>query len=452
MPGTTAQRDPFDPHLLALDGYVYLFPLVVMETTRRQMTNAAPDAAPGRGPMNTFTHIRAFPTAEFRAVVRPNFDTLYSLAWLDLSDGPMALSTPDTDGRYYVLAIYDMWSNAFAAPGWRTSGTGAATWALTPPGWSGTLPDGVRGVPAPTPTVWIIVRTQTNGRADYPAVHALQDGYAVTPLARWGQPPVAVPAPIDPDVDMDTEPLRQVNALSAVEFFDLGARLMGAHPPAVTDWSVLERIARLGIVPGRPFDLQELAPDVRAAVEAVPAEAVAHLRALVPTMARLAHGWTMNTDSMGVYGNFYLKRAIVSMIGLGANAPEDAIYPLQVVDANGQPATGATRYILHFPAGQLPPVDAFWSVTLYDEEGFQIPNAIDRFAIGDRDLLGYNADGSLTIHIQAQAPADDARANWLPAPTGPFSLCMRLYAPRPEALDGRWNPPALTPLRSGGAS
>ena len=155
---------------------------------------------------------------------------------------------------------------------------------------------------------------------------------------------------------------------------------------------------------------------------------------------------------MGVYGNFYLKRAIVSMIGLGANTPEDAIYPLQVVDANGQPATGATRYILHFPAGQLPPVDAFWSVTLYDGEGFQIPNAIDRFAIGDRDPLGYNADGSLTIHIQAQAPADDARANWLPAPTGPFSLCMRLYAPRPEALDGRWNPPALTPLRSGGAS
>ena len=157
---------------------------------------------------------------------------------------------------------------------------------------------------------------------------------------------------------------------------------------------------------------------------------------------RLAHGWTMNTDSMGRYGNFYLKRAIVSMIGLGANAPEDAIYPLQVVDANGQPATGATRHILHFPAGQLPPVDAFWSVTLYDGEGFQIPNA----STGSRSGTATPSSTTPTDRSPStsrRAPADDARANWLPAPTGPFSLCMRLYAPRPEALDGLWNPPAL---------
>jgi hypothetical protein len=442
--GAPAQRDPFDAQLLAQEAYTYLLPLVVMETTRRQMTNAAPDTAPGRGPMNSFTHIRAFPTAEFRAVVRPNFDTLYSLAWLDLSAGPMVVSTPDTGGRYVVTALYDMWTNAFAAPGWRTSGTRAASWALTPPGWVGSLPDGVRAIAAPTPTVWVIVRTQTNGPADYDAVHAVQAGYTVQPIATWGQEAPPVAAPVDPAVDMATEPLRQVLALSATEFFDLGARLMGTHAPALSDWSLIERIGRLGIVPGQPFDLDPLAPEARAALDAAPAATLAHLRGLVPTMARLANGWTMNTDSMGVYGNFYVKRAIVAMIGLGANSAEDAIYPLQVADADGHPATGEHRYALRFAADQLPPVDAFWSVTMYDAEGFQVANPINRFALGDRDTLTYDSDGSLTIHIQPDEPADLSTANWLPAPTGAFGLCLRLYAPRPEALDGRWNPPALT--------
>jgi hypothetical protein len=423
--------------------YTYLYPLVTMEMTRRQMTNSAAGQRAGRGPMNQFVHIRAFPSADFRVVVRPNFDTLYSSAWLDLSGGPLVVSAPDTDGRYYLLPMYDMWTDAFAVPGWRTSGTQEAHWAVLPPGWTGEIPEGIRPIPAPTPTVWIIGRTKTDGPADYEAVHAVQDGFTITPLSAWpGQAPPAPFAP-DPAVDDETEPLRQVHAMSAHDFFTLGAQLMRTHPPHATDFSVVERARRIGVVPGEPFDPSALDAAALAALESVPADVVQRLEAMMPTMARVANGWVMNTDSMGVYGNSYLKRAIIAMAGLGANQAEDAIYPLQITASDGKPAHGSKRYVVHFPAGALPPVDAFWSITLYDDDGFQVGNPIDRYAIGDRDPLTFNPDGSLDIWVQHNDPGEDRTGNWLPAPADGFSLCLRLYAPHPDALDGGWNPPPL---------
>ena len=165
----------------------------------------------------------------------------------------------------------------------------------------------------------------------------------------------------------------------------------------------------------------------------------------IPTLAAVVNGWQMNTNSMGAYGNFYMKRAIVAMIGLGANQPEDAIYPLIISDADGNPIEGGKRYVLHFSKAELPPVDAFWSVTMYDEVGFQIANELNRFAIGDRDALKYNTDGSLDIYIQHESPGGDKESNWLPSPAkgGPLGVTMRLYAPKPQALDGRWVPPAI---------
>jgi hypothetical protein len=433
----------FDVHGIGVELYTYLYPLVTMEVTRRQMTNAPLGAITGRGPMNTFVHVREYPPVEFRDVVRPNFDTLYSVAWLDLSAEPLVVSAPDTGGRYYVLPMYDMWTEAFAAPGWRTTGTDAASWALLPPGWSGTLPEGVRPIRCPTSMVWVIGRTQTNGTHDYDAVHAVQDGLAVTPLSVWPSAATPVQAVVDPGVDNDTEPLHQVNAMSMVDFLTLGADLLCVHPPHPTDFGIVERARRIGFSAGEPFDAAALDAVTLDALESVPKEALAHMQSVVPTMARMANGWSMNTDSMGVYGNFYLKRAIVALVGLGANQVEDAIYPLQEVTGDGTPADGSHKYVLRFAADAMPPVNAFWSVTMYDEEGFQVANPIDRFAIGDRDDLRYEADGSLTLLVQHDDPGGDATANWLPAPAGQFSLCMRLYAPLPQALDGRWNPPPL---------
>jgi len=441
----------FDPHQLGVEAYLYLYPLVTMEATRRQLTNIDAGKVPGRAPMGQFAHVPAFPAADFKAVVRPNFDTLYSSIWLDLSAGPVIVSLPDTGDRYYVFPVYDMWTDAFAAPGWRTTGTGEQRYALVPPGWSGPLPDGAHALAAPTPTVWIIGRTQTNGPADYDAVHQVQAGFTATPLARWGQPsaqpPARAPFQADPAVDMTTPPLDQVEAMTATEFFALGAELMKVHPPHPTDFSVLSRIARIGLRPGNSFDPGQLDAPARAALEGVPKTAQDLMSQTTPQLARITNGWQMNTNAMGVYGNFYLKRAIVARLGLGANSPEDAIYPLLVADADGAPLSGDHDYLCHFPASELPPVDAFWSITMYDAHGFQAANPLDRFAIGDRDPLVYNSDGSLDIYLQHASPGPGRESNWLPAPEGPLGITMRLYAPRPEALDGRWNPPPVRRTR-----
>jgi len=334
------------------------------------------------------------------------------------------------------LPMLDMWTDVFAAPGKRTTGTGAQSFVVTAPGYTGELPPDTPVIEAPTPWVWVIGRTQTNGPDDYPAVHAVQDGYTITPLQ-------ATKHTIDPAQDVSTEALRLVNGMSAVEFFGCACEAMLVNPPHTTDFSILARIANLGIVPGQAFDPSSLDP---AALVEVEAGAVAAREAIVtapPRLARLANGWGMLTDSMGVYGNNYLRRAAIALGGLGANPPEDAVYPLLMLDADGDTLAGERDYVIHFEADQLPPVDAFWSITMYDSEGFQTANELDRFAIGDRDHLTYNEDGSLDISIQHTNPGPDAESNWLPAPTGPLGITMRLYAPKPEALDGEWSPPPV---------
>jgi hypothetical protein len=439
--GTAAGQER-EARELGVEAYVYVYPLVLMELTRRQVTNLPAGTRPGFAPMGAFAHIREFPAAEFRNVVRPNFDTLYSSAWLDLTSEPMVVSAPDTDGRHYLLPMLDMWTDVFAVPGKRTTGTKAGHFAVVGPGWSGQLPDDVVRIDAPTPYVWVIGRTQTNGPTDYEAVGAVQDGYMITPLAHWGQAPAPIEAPRDPSVDVDTEPLAQVNGLPAREFFALAAELLSLHPPHLTDWSILARIARIGLRPGEPFDV-DAHPALPAMLDEVPAAAIALMRSAAPRMAPVVNGWQMLTDSMGVYGNYYLRRAVIAMMGLGANPPEDAIYPLNLADADGQPLNGDDDYVLHFAGDELPPVGAFWSVTMYDAEGFQAANSINRFAIGDRDDLTYNRDGSLDLYLQHDNPGPDREANWLPAPRGALGVTLRLYAPTPEALDGRWNPPPV---------
>ncbi len=429
---------------IGIEAYQYFYSLVSMEVTRRISTNIEPGKEPGKGPMNHFWHMREYPTADFRAVVRPNFDTLYSSAWLDLTSEPMIVTAPDTAGRYYLLPMLDMWSDVFASPGKRTSGTGAASWAVVPPGWTGTLPAGVGRIDAPTRYVWIIGRTQTNGPADYDAVHKVQDGYAITPLSQWGKPPVAPKATIDPAVDMKTPPLDQVNNMKGTEYFRLAAELMKLHPPHLSDWSTVARMRRIGIEAGKSFDPAALDPKVRDALDRAAPAGLKLMVAKMPTLARVVNGWQMNTDTMGVYGNYYLKRAIIAMAGLGANQPEDAIYPMLLVDAEGKPLRGDGKYIVHFDKGEVPPAGAFWSITMYDEAGFQVANPINRFAIGDRDALKFNADGSLDILIQHASPGKDLESNWLPAPaSGTLGITMRLYAPKAHALDGRWSPPVV---------
>ncbi|NUU34873.1 DUF1254 domain-containing protein [Pseudomonas sp. C2B4] len=432
-----------EAHAIGVDAYVYFYPLLTMDITRQQFTNIEPGKEFGKGPMNMFVSVPQYPPASFKGVVRSNFDTLYSIAWLDLTKEPLVIAAPDTDGRFYLLPMLDMWSDVFASPGWRTTGTDAGQFLVTPPGWTGAVPAGLDHLPAPTPYVWVIGRTKTDGAADYAAVHKIQAGYTITPLSRLGKGEEPVSVKIDPAVDMKTPPKIQVDTMSAAKYFAYAAELLKVHPAHSTDQPMLAQIKRIGIEPGKPFDMEALAPEIKAALQTVPEEAQALMKWKVETLARVVNGWSMNTDTMGVYGNYYLKRAIVAQVGLGANLPEDAIYPLNLGDENGKALDGANKYVLHFPKGQTPPVNAFWSVTLYDPEGFQVGNELNRFAVSSWMPFKNNDDGSLDIYFQNESPGKALEANWLPAPKGPFNLTMRLYGPKAEALNGKWNPPPV---------
>lgn len=447
LPGLTGHAAPITEeaaHAIGVDAYVYFYPLLSMDITRKQFTNIEPGKEFGKGPMNRFVSIPAYPPADFKGVVRSNFDTLYSIAWLDLTKEPLVVSAPDTNGRFYLLPMLDMWTDVFASPGWRTTGTEAANYLVTPPGWTGTVPEGFSQIAAPTPYVWTIGRTKTDGPADYPAVHKIQAGYKVTPLSQWGKTAAPTTVKIDPAVDMITPPKVQVDSMSADKYFTYAAELLKVNPPHATDQPIIAQMKSIGIEPGKSFDFEKLDPVVKKALSTVPEEALQLMKWKVPTLARVANGWSMNTDTMGVYGNYYLKRAIVAQVGLGANLPEDAIYPLNLCDDTGKPLDGANRYVMHFEKGATPPVNAFWSITLYDAEGFQVGNELNRFAVSSWMPFKYNADGSLDLYFQNDSPGKDKQANWLPAPKTAFNLCMRLYGPKSEALTGKWNPPHVT--------
>lgn len=400
----------------AVEAYHYLFPLVLMDVTRRQMTAGGRHA-------NRLIHRRQYPDAADRGVVRPNFDTLYSAAWLDLTE-PVVLSVPEAD-RYTIFPLYDMWTDVFASFGTRTA---FGDFAVVGPGWTGAVPEGAHRIEAPTPAVWLIGRTQTNGPDDYAAVHAYQDAVRLTPVGSAEPEPDGDDEPVGPE-----EPMRQVQAMSAAGFFSTGCRLLARHGAHPTDHAVLMRMAGIGLRPG-PLD------EVHPALEAAPATAQAGMRRVLEASGRLVNGWRLQTSGMGVWGNDYARRAAFALIGLGALPVEDAVYPICAVDADGMPLTGDQDYVLRFEADALPPVRAFWSVTVYDQEGYQVPNAIDRFTLGDRDALTYGPDGSLELHVRSE-PAD---TNWLPSPPGqPFTLTMRLYDCEPAVVNGTWDPPPV---------
>jgi hypothetical protein len=430
---------------IALDAYIYFYPLMSMDLSRKQFTNGTNDF---KGPMNTFVNVPAYPPADFKGVVRSNFDTLYSVSWLDMTKEPVVISAPDTDGRYYLLPMLDMWTDVFASPGWRTTGTKAGNFLVTPPSWTGTVPDGMTRISAPTPYVWLIGRTKTDGPPDYDAVRKIQAGYKVTLLSDFGKPPKPVEFKLDPSVDMKTPPKVQVDTMAGGKYFAYAAELLKLHPPHVTDEPIIARMKKIGIEVGKSFDISKLDPAVQKAVEGAPQDGQKLMAWKLPTLARVANGWSMNTDTVGVYGNYYLKRAILSQQGLGANVVEDAIYPLNLADESGKPLDGANRYTITFEKGAAPPVNAFWSITLYDQEGFQVGNILNRFAVSSWMPFKYNSDGSLDLYFQNESPGKDMEANWLPAPKGPFNLTMRLYAPKSEALTGRWNPPTVTKVQA----
>jgi len=434
-----SEQEAFD---LATEAYVYGYPLVTMETTRRVMTNTA-EPKGTHAPMGRFVRMRAYPDASFRDVTAPNADTLYSTAWLDLGKEPYVLSLPDMGDRYFLMPMLSGWTDVFAVPGKRTTGTGAQTYAITGPGWKGTLPEGVKQIKAPTDMVWILGRTYCTGTPeDYAATHAVMDEYRLTPLSEYGKQYTPPPGKVDPNVDMKTAVREQVHAMDAAAYFGLLAELMKDNPPAEADAPMVATLAKIGVVPGKPFDGSKLPKSVAARV---PKAAQERIMGHFKEAGEDINGWTFATKT-GLYGTEYLQRAFITAVGLGANRPQDAVYPTTQVDVDGSPLDGANDYVLHFPKGQTPPADAFWSITMYDAGYFFVENPLDKYTVSPRNDLKYNADGSLDIHIRHESPGKDQEANWLPAPEGKFILMMRLYWPSespPSIIDGTWKPPGV---------
>ncbi len=447
-----AQPSPEEVRQIALDAYIYGYSLLTTDVTRVQMSNVT-KAEGLHAPLGQFINVKRYPPAEFRAVSAPNADTLYSLGWLDLKE-PQVFSHPDMGKRYYLFPFTDLWMTDFYTPGTRTTGEKAANFLVTGPGWQGEVPAGMIHVPVKTRYTVILGRTYADGsEADYAAVNALQAQYKVTPLSAWGKPytPVAPEVDPNPGYNMTDKPQKVLLDLGVDGYFNKMAQLMcEIAPPAAEDAPILQRMASIGIEPCKPFSSSALSADAQAAIKDLPQAALELLNQNKQSMGQVVNGWIIS-KGLGVYGTNYLKRAVVAAFGWPANLQDDAVYPYTWNDSTGQALNGANRYTVTFAKGQTPPVNAFWSITMYmiDQGWWFVPNALNKFTVSPRDKLVYNADGSLTLYFQTESPGKDKEANWLPAPKGDFVLMMRMYWPKetdPSVLTGSWEPPKVTKL------
>lgn len=442
--GDQAGRD--DALNIATDAYIYGYPLVTMDMTRRQMTNiAVPEGT--HAPMGQLVKMRTYPDASFRTVTAPNADTLYTTAWLDVSREPWILSVPDMGNRYYLLPFLSGWTDVFQVPGTRTTGGQAQKYAITGPGWSGQLPPGVVEYKSPTGMVWLLGRIYCTGTPeDYKTVHALQDKFSLMPLSSYGKPYTPPPGEVDTHFDMKTAVRDQVDAMGTVEFFTYLARLMKTNPPAAEDAPIVEQMAKIGLVPGQDFDPSKLAAIDKQALDSVPKAAQQKIMAYFKQSGKPVNGWLFTTKT-GLYGTDYTQRALVTAVGLGANLPQDAVYPTGETDAGGQEFNaGSKKYVIHFEKGGMPPVRGFWSLTMYDDKYFFVANPLNRYNLSQRNKFVTNPDGSVDLYLQAESPGKAKEANWLPAPKGKFVPMLRLYWPTekpPSIIDGTWKPPAI---------
>ena len=418
----------------AAEAYLFGYPLVIMDVTRANSERTL-------GPENQLHRMRRFPDATFKDVVRPNVDTLYTSAFIDMRKGPWVFEMPPNEQRFEVMPFMDAWTNIFAAPGTRSTGTAGRKFLLAAAHWQGQVPAGLTLLRAPTQIVWLIGRTQANGATDYAVVHALQDGLKLRSMAAWQSGQQEPATAWTGAAERPGPAIEQMQAMSAETFFSRLAMLLVNNPPGAADGAAMAELARLGVRPGQPPQWAWLDHwSVRLGRWIADAGVARELK----KPRSLVRGWATPPAILGDYGTDYHLRAAVAMVGLGANLPADAIYPNTRVDQHGEPLDGSHRYRLHFKAGELPPVNAFWSVTAYNAQDFFIDNPIHRYALGDRDALAFNTDGSLDLLLQSMLPTGEQARNWLPLRAGePFLLNARLYWPKPAALNGAWGMPAV---------
>lgn len=436
---------PQEAQQIAHDATVFGFPLVIMDLTRQVFTAVPAPNAYG-SPANQFGNKKVFPDATFVNVVNPNADTLYSSAWIDTREGPIILSLPDTQGRYYLMPMLNLWTDCFASPGSRTTGTGAGNYAITGPNWNGKLPAGIAEMKSSTRWVWIVGRIACTGPSDYQNVSKLQDQLKLTPLSAWGTnyaPPANVP--VDPKVNARISPLNQLLALDAATYFNYVCQLMVENPPYQADAPILDKMAKIGIKTGADYNAYFAGLDsgVKSAIQTGYQSALTGIPA--GGIGTIKNGWQLSYDT-GNYKTNYTLRAAIAYRGLGANLADDAFYASAATSGDGAKFSSDNKYIIHFDKDGIPPVNGFWSLSMYNEKILFADNPINRYCVGSLSdpPLVKNLDGSIDIYIQRDPPDTAKMPNWLPTPaSGSFSLTIRLYWPQKAVLDKSWIPPAV---------
>jgi hypothetical protein len=444
----------------ASDVYIYgLAPVLANITEQIDTSVAAQSNSTGQAPINQFANEQTYPSPTNSVIVRPNADTLYSTAWLNLANGPLVLQTPNTGSNFELFQFLDAYTNTFAGIGTRTTGSGAQSVLIAGPNWTGTVPQGLTLIKTPTNTVWIIGRIavpqDSNGNPEYAPINALQAQITLEPLANYlgggtYTPPTNVPiTALSSGISASETDDQNVLGLTAQQYFTLLSQALKVNPPPASDNAIISELAEFNLGPGQHFNWSTLTAAQQTALSTGlllgEQRLVADGKNGVGVTEVTSTNWTerLQDGEIGDYGTNYDARAVIAYGGLGANLPEDAIYPSTSVDSNGNALTGANNYEITFPAGELPPAGAFWSLTVYNSSGYFVSNPISRYSIGSLDSgLVYNADGSLTIYLQNTAPAS-GDSNWLPTPTGAFNVTLRVYDPAASALNGTWIPPAI---------
>jgi hypothetical protein len=431
-------------YLVGMQEYVFGFPLVMMDVTREVMTATA-TSGEYKAPINQFARLRAYVDPDFKDVVRISVNSLWSQGFVDLDAEPMVVSVPDMKGRYVVVQALNMWTDVFGSAGTRTNGGKAARYLIAGPKWKGTAPQDVTETfRSSTRYAWILVQMSANSPADYPDIHALQDQLSITPLGAWGRP-YAPPqtVAVDSHADLTATPFDQVRLMTGATFFSRLAKALTDNPPYADDSTMIERLKRLGVEPGRQFDPTKIDPDILTGINKAPWEVWKQF-AIGPYDMIAPNGW-VNMLNLGRYGTDYNTRAFVAYMGLGALPREDAVYPSAFVDASGTALDGGTKYVMHFEKDALPPSKVgVWSISPY-RDNFYVRNALNRYGILSSMPLKFNADGSLDVYIQATSPGADKESNWLPCPpSGSFNLTIRAYQPMESLLNGTY---VLPPVR-----
>ena len=430
--GTVHAATLDQPHAKALAQEAYVFAYATVEHDKVLTAIAA------RLPFNRLYSEPRLLGPQDNKVVSPNNDTFYSRALLDLRGEPVVLQVPAVQGRYYSFQLVDMRTDNLDYIGTRATGNQAGRYLIAGPDWQGVVPEGFNAViRSPSRLVFLLGRTEVKGETDQKEAANVLTGYALQPLSQviGGAAPEAL-APLQLPAYQDTKQgqaqtlFSRFNALAPLHEWTPGERLK------------LERYAAIGVIPGKAFD----PPAALNEVIAQGAEAGRdQVRTASSQLSVEQQGWFRSPSNVGKFGDDDLTRAAVAWRYIYANDPVEAVYPMALHDAEGQTLDGTKTYRLHFPAGQLPPVNAFWSLTLYDgKTQLLAANPIQRYALGDRSPgLRYDADGGLTLILQTDAPATAQQSNWLPTPQGPFNLLLRLYLPKTEALDGAYQLPTI---------